>query len=97
MLKKGAAHAVSGFQEHLAECAALCEASDYSNSLLTDSLKWMRLIASANSGATVRTLIFGRCLCGGRGMLSVTTTCLSGASRSRSIAGPQRTAWVAHA
>src|SRR5438128_90176 len=55
----------------LPACAALCGGSDYSNSLLTDSLKWMRLIASASSGATVSTLMFGRCLCGGKGMLSV--------------------------
>src|SRR5581483_12144998 len=46
----------------------------YSNSLLTDSLRWMRLIASARSGAILSTTRLGSCLLGGTGMLSVTTT-----------------------
>ena len=60
----------------------------YSNSTLTDSLWWMRLMASANSGAADSSArCFGSCFSGGSGMLSVTTICLRGASRSRSMAG----------
>src|SRR5437016_283151 len=60
----------------------------YSNNRLTDSLKWMRLMASARSGATLSTLMFGNCLLGGSGMLSVTTIWLIGARLRFSIALP---------
>ncbi len=54
-------------------------------------------MASASSGATLSTTMFGSCFSGGSGMLSVTTICSIGASRSRSIALPHRTACVAQA
>ena len=60
----------------------------------TLSPRWMRLIASPNSGATERTVIRGLCA-GGSGMVSVTTISVIGTSAMRSSAGPEKTPWVA--
>jgi hypothetical protein len=68
---------------------------DYSNSLLTDSFKWILRIASASKGAAERILTLGSCLSGGRGIVSVTIISLIGAPFSRSTAGPQNTQCVA--
>ena len=45
-----------------------------SNSRLTDSLRWIRLMASPNSGATLSTVILGIICSGGSGIVSVMTT-----------------------
>src|SRR5262249_46378540 len=69
----------------------------YSNSLLTDSLKCIRLIASASTVAPLTVLRFGNCFCGGRGMLSVSPCSLFGASLNFWIAGPTSSPCVAQA
>ena len=45
----------------------------YTNSRLTDSLRWMRLIASPSSGAMPSTVSLGICFSGGTGIVSVST------------------------
>src|SRR5947209_3410340 len=67
------------------------------NSAPTDSPRWMRLIASPMSGATDSTLILGLCFDAGSGTVSVMITSLSEELAIRSIAGSDRTPWVAHA
>src|SRR5205085_1992925 len=61
------------FGRGLFDFSVLCLLSSvlYSNNRLTDSLKWIRLMASARSGATLRTLICGSCLSGVSGIVSV--------------------------
>ena len=67
------------------------------NSAPTDSPRWMRLIASPMSGATDSTLICGMCLSAGSGTVSVMTTSRRLELAIRSIAGSDRTPWVAQA
>jgi hypothetical protein len=55
----------------------------------------MRLIASANSGATVNTRILGIIFSGGSGIVSVTAMLVTGAFLSRSMAFPHNTPCVA--
>ena len=69
----------------------------YWNIMLTDSLRWMRLIAWPSRLATDRTVIEGSCFPGERGIESVTMTPANGAARSRSIAGPTSRPWEAMA
>src|SRR5689334_20109435 len=67
------------------------------NNLLTEVSSWIDRIASANSFATLKHLIFGERQAFSVGMVLVTTTSLSGEASIRSTAGPLNTAWVADA
>ena len=57
----------------------------------------MRVIASVNTGATDSTLMLSSFFSLVSGMVSRMVSSLIGLSLMRSIAGPDRTPWLAHA
>src|SRR5579884_382657 len=62
----------------------------YLNNSVTERPSWMRLMAPAKSSATERTVMLGRRLLSGCGMLSVTTISAMSALLRRSRAGPEK-------
>src|SRR5690606_35886987 len=68
-------------------CGGACAGSTPSNRLDTDSPAWIRAIASANSGATERTVSSGQ-PSGGGTVSVVTTSVIAGCERNRSTALP---------
>ena len=65
--------------------------------MLTDSLRWIRLMACPSRLATDSTVMFGSDFSGGSGIESVMMIPANGAAFSRSIAGPTSRPWVAAA
>src|SRR3972149_2415742 len=76
---------------------AISLSSRYTKSELTESLKWIRLMASPRRFATERTRIFLHAAFSPRGIVLVTASCSISDFSSRSIAGPERTGWGARA
>src|SRR5690606_30159348 len=69
--------------------------SRHVNKVITDRSSWRRRMAWANRGATLSTVkLGGSSSCT---MVLVTMTSWMGACRGRSMAGPDRTGWVAQA